>query len=404
MSIRSLRLSAWTLLSIVLPSGLVACTPANPGSQTSTQPSMIVASIADETTTNSANTAATTSRVATTPLVTTSQSTSGGTTLLSPLPTTPSATTSATGAVATPVAEPGRNHQVASVLFDRGMLPLGQPGAETLTRSWGVVSAPTDAPGPFPLVVVLHGAHSFCAPPDSARAWPCSQGPEERNQDGLSYLTEALARSGFVAIALGINAEYAQPGLQTGEVVAATIERDVIAPLRTGTNIGFLSASRVDASGVVLVGHSRGAAIASVLGLNGDVRRLTIPVRANVMLAPPTDAIDPNLLADVPTAIVIGGCDSDTGIDGGSYLTTPTASLRRSALALVLINRATHNATNSLLGPDSGLQGRPGCDEPLSAREQRQHLEDLVPETVRALVGLEAVGNIGTTLIDPTRR
>ncbi len=299
--------------------------------------------------------------------------------------------------------EPGRGHQISTVLFDHGILPLRAGTIELVARSWGVVSAPSDRPGPFPLVVVLHGAHSFCSPPDTPRLWPCARGPEERNQDGLSYLTEALARSGFAAVALGINAEYATPTALPGEVAAALIERDVIGLLRSGAALGQLNVSTIDSSSAILIGHSRGASIAGVLGLTGDARHLSIPVAATVMIAPTTDGIDPNQIADVPTAVLIGSCDGDTGVDGGGYLTTTNATLRRSPIALILVDRATHNATNSLLGPDAVVEGRPGCDEPLDAHSQRADMEKLLPETVRRLVGLNTSGSVGNSLLDSQR-
>lgn len=60
-------------------------------------------------------------------------------------------------------------HAVSNGTFDLGTVALTATAGSPATR-WrldgdsmaGVVSMPSDEPGPFPLAIVLHGAHAFC--------------------------------------------------------------------------------------------------------------------------------------------------------------------------------------------------------------------------------------------------
>jgi pimeloyl-ACP methyl ester carboxylesterase len=275
--------------------------------------------------------------------------------------------------------DPGRGHSVETVFVDRGMQPLTVRSQTSAVRSWYVISTPTDSEGPFPLVIVLHGAHSFCTPPARARSWPCPPGLEVPNHHGFSTLTESLAANGFVAIALGINAEYATPGQRAGEVAAALIVRDALAAATAG--------SLIDRNRVAIVGHSRGGAIAAVLQ-----EQLPTPISAAVLIAPTSDTVDPSRLADVPMAVIVGTCDGDTGVDGGAFVTEAMVQTRQQPIGLALITGAGHNAINDRLEPEPPSPGQPGCatDMRLSPSDQRAQAATLVPELLRVLMDLPA--------------
>lgn len=299
-----------------------------------------------------------------------------------------------------------RPHAVRTTFFDGGVRPLTVGTTTTPVRSWGVVSAPTDGRGPFPLVIVLHGAHAFCAS-GRAREWPCPDGTEVPNHDGFSWLAEALARQGFVTVAFGMNAEFARPSDEVGAVTASLVERDVLAPLsaRGAKFASWLDPATVDRSKVILIGHSRGGAVAAVLGRGDPGRRLSVPIAASVLIAPTSDTVSPELLADVPSAVVIGSCDGDSGVDGGAFLTAAMPRVRRSPIALFLMRGATHNAVNERLGPESPDRANPDCadDVRLGAAAQRSELADLVPQIIRALIGYAVAPTATRSLLDVTR-
>ena len=299
-----------------------------------------------------------------------------------------------------------RPHTIRTAFFDSGVRPLTVGTTTTPVRSWGVVSAPTDGRGPFPLVVILHGAHAFCSS-GRARNWPCPDGTEVANHDGFSWLSEAMARQGFVAVAIGMNAEFARPADEVGAVTASLVERDVLAPLSVpGTKFAsWLDPAVVDRSTIILLGHSRGGAVAAVLGRGDPDRRLSAPVAAAVLIAPTSDTVSPELLADVPTAVVIGSCDGDSGVDGGEFLTAAMPRVRRTPIALFLMRGATHNAVNERLRPEPPDRANPDCadDVRLGEDAQRSQLADLVPRIIRALKGYAAAPAGAGSMLDVKR-
>ncbi len=321
-----------------------------------------------------------------------------------PVASTTSPTSSAL-AIAARRTEP-RPHAIRTTFFDNGVRPLIVGTTTTPVRSWGVVSAPTDGRGPFPLVIVLHGAHAFCSS-GRPRDWPCPDGTEVPNHDGFSWLAEVLARQGFVTIAIGTNAEFARPADEVGAVTASLVERDVLAPLSVpGTKFAsWLDPASVDRSNVILIGHSRGGAVAAVLGRGDPGRRLSVPVAASVLIAPTSDTVSPELLADVPSAVVIGSCDGDSGVDGGEFLTAALPRLRRSPITLLLMRGATHNAVNERLSPESPDRANPDCadDVRLGPDVQRSALADLVPQVVRALIGYAMAPTATPSMLNVTR-
>ena len=331
------------------------------------------------------------------PATTTSVPTTKRTATAAPA-TTPATTTPAT-TTRPPFTMADTRHAITTAIYDLGSAPLVGVAGSPSTRWWGVVSSPSDGPGPYPLAIVLHGAHAFCKVNGNERAWPCPPGTEVPNHEGLAYLTDALAARGFVAIAPGINDEFAianDNGTRAfGAVAAAEVDRDLKA-LAAGSGSLGVRATEVDLTHIVMVGHSRGAALVAVLGRPTGNPKVSRVVSGLVLLAPSADSVDPTLLADVPTAVVIGTCDGDTGVDGGRFVTPSLDVKRRSKpVALIMLDRATHNATNDRLSPESVPPSRPGCaaTDRLDPVIQRRTLAELVPDFARATLGATADGS-----------
>jgi len=273
--------------------------------------------------------------------------------------------------------------EVAEVTWDDGELVLAD-GA--VTRDWGVAAAPVGG-GPFPVVVVLHGSHSTCPTDIGGGTWPCPPGTEVPNHEGLAYLADAIAARGFVAVVPGINVQYT---LGAGEPAAATrtaeIVEHVLAGLEHGTGPGFDPAV-ADLSRLVLVGHSVGGQDAGLLAAGRT--SFTRPVAGVVMLQPALNDAAALPLADVPAVVVLSECDGDTGLRGGTYVTTALQSSRRSPAAIVVLEGANHNFTNAGLAADAFPVEAPACDpgRVMEPDAQRDLLAGVVPELVHAVLG-----------------
>ena len=71
----------------------------------------------------------------------------------------------------------------------------------------GVIAVPNEGAGPFPVVLILHGTHPGCPEIDHVDRWPCDPAGRAAELPGLRYLAEHLAKNGYVALSININAE-----------------------------------------------------------------------------------------------------------------------------------------------------------------------------------------------------
>jgi dienelactone hydrolase len=258
------------------------------------------------------------------------------------------------------------------------------------SQDWGVAAAPTSG-GPHPVVVLLHGNHPTCPTDTGGRTWPCPPGTEEANHEGLTYLAEALAARGFVAVAPGINVQYT---FGAGEPMAATRTAEIVERSLTALEDGRLGidTSVVDMSRLVLVGHSVGGQDAGIIA--ADEVPISRPVAGVVMLQPALNDAAALPLVDVPAVVVLSECDGDTGVRSGDYVATALQAARQAAAAVVVLERANHNYTNSNLATDWFAVDAPACDDGrmLTPQEQQAVLSDVVPEFAHAVLGEGAGG------------
>lgn len=288
-------------------------------------------------------------------------------------------TTSAATTTTNPPAEP---LAIESSTWDRGRIELSD-GA--VTEDWGVVAAPVEG-GPYPVVLLLHGAHPTC-PADTGvgRTWPCPEGTERANHEGLTYLAEALAARGFVTAAPGLNVQHTlgagepMAAVRTAEIATRTLEELV------GGRLG-VDAARVDADRLVLIGHSVGGQDAATMAAGRT--SFSAPVDGVVLLQPALWSAEALPLADVPAVVVVSGCDGDTGVSGAQFHSDALLQVRERPAALVVLDHATHNGTNTGLAPDAFPVESPGCtpDRVLPADAQQHLLAEVVPELAHAVV------------------
>jgi dienelactone hydrolase len=280
--------------------------------------------------------------------------------------------------------------------WDLGTVTLAD-GATS--RLWGVVAAPDEA-GPHPVVVVLHGRHPVCSVDSDYGTWPCMEDSEIPNHEGFGYLVEALAARGLVAVAPGVNVQHTfgagepAPTTRTAELVQRTLDALVAGELG-------VPADRVDLDRLAVVGHSVGGGEAAVLATGSTV--LEPSVAGIVMLQPALDDPAARPVADVPAVVVVGECDGDTGVSGAITVSEALLAEREQPIALIGLERTTHNATNSGLGPDAFPTPAPACADPgpMDAAEQRALTAEIVPELVLAVLGEGGEGWAGAVFDEP---
>jgi dienelactone hydrolase len=299
---------------------------------------------------------------------------------------------------------------VTTTRYDLGTVTLAD-GAPAPMRGVIAVPATASAAAPAPLVVVLHGSHLICRDdPSGYGTWPCPAGTEVENEQGLTWLLEALAARGAVAIAPALNVQYTygagepEPASRTAQVVTRTL--DALAQ-----GVLPVAASSIDLTRMVLAGHSLGGQDANLLargshGFDRDVVGL-------VLIQPALNVVDARELADVPTVVLISECDGDVRLSGGLYVSDRLVRTGDAPVALVVLDGGSHNATNALLGADGFPSESPTCDAQRVARAagaptwdveaaaERERLTALLPPLVDAVIAA-AGGNL-TGLFDGTR-
>ena len=101
---------------------------------------------------------------------------------------------------------------------------------------------------------------------------------------------------------------------------------------------------RVDPTRVGVLGHSRGG-----LNVLNWAERNAAAVKAVVLVAPFFDAAETATVPDVPTTLLLGTCDGDTGTTGARYLIAARAQARTAPSWRLVVRGASHNAYNRTL-------------------------------------------------------
>jgi dienelactone hydrolase len=302
-------------------------------------------------------------------------------------------------AVALALAATGASASAAAALpaqvrdYDLGRVELRTPGplGPIPVRLRGAIGAPT-APGPHPLVLVLHGrnATGCLGGPLDSDTWPCFA-RENRYDLGLRHVVRSLAERGMVALAPSLGGAFTAGWGEPNDAdrwprivnrVLGQVAREAAVG---GGRFGVELLGRVDLARIGLLGHSlsghhavRGARRRLDNDSPAQVARGQGPVSALFLLAPVAQGA---VLPDLPTAVVLASCDGDTGPMGRAYLEQARRRPeRRRAVFLARLEGANHNFFNrtlARLGADDAPTGRPRCRRPrrLPARAQQRWLD-----------------------------
>ncbi len=262
--------------------------------------------------------------------------------------------------------DPGTKGPLPTTSSDYTLPGIEVPGMAKKVEMKGHVVEPSAADPSHPLVLFLHGRHSYCYNPETGRQgwrWPC-RGAQEPipSQLGYDYIQRVLASHGYVTVSIAANGINAQDGsLPDGgaaarsQLVQAHLDQwDTWADEAEPTY-------EADLSNVVLVGHSRGGEGVSRASLEIP---LAAPYRVvGQVLIGPTN-FGRQTTPYVPTVTVLPSCDGDViDLQGQSYtdiargLATGDTAMKSSVMAI----GANHNFFNTEWTP--GLAAAPAWDD-----------------------------------------
>lgn len=268
----------------------------------------------------------------------------------------PSASASADPSAAISAAVAPGPFTTASTTYQ--LADLAIPGLGAPVEVEGHVVGPVGTSGSLPLVVILHGYSASCwrqSDGSSTTDWPCREGFEPiPNNEGFTYLQERLASQGYLTVSLsanGVNVLATSMGEDAGAAERSQLVRHHLDAWAAGEVPGVGQWPAVDASSMLLVGHSRGGE-----GVDRAARERSPDadwtVRGEVLIAP--TGFDPSDRGAVPVVALAGYCDGDTGPGPGQqYVDRPAdPALLRSA---VIVEGANHNFFNTQWDPATSL-------------------------------------------------
>jgi dienelactone hydrolase len=263
----------------------------------------------------------------------------------------------------------------------------------------GVIAAPNEGDGPFPVVVIIHGTHPGC-PEDGMGVdrWPCDPEVEQRNYSGFAYLAEALAAQGYVALAPNFNAEHTfgfgepVPGERLEQVFDLTMQALAEAAAGGVNDFGVDLSGRADLGRLALFGHSRGGEAGVGLANSPELMAASRgygPAAGVLLIAGATTFLDPWTSVSAPLATILSACDGDvTDQTGQFFFEGPRlAPEQREWAASAWLERANHNNFNTTLPGDMvTLRDRPDCATLLDGEAQRAWLVDYAGDFLTTLL------------------
>ena len=261
-------------------------------------------------------------------------------------------------------------YDLGDITLLQDQFPDGNKFREMPARLLGVIGVPAGA-GSHPVVLILHGSHQICP---NSEIWPCAEDEEQANYAGFTYLVEALANAGYVALSINVNAEYtfafgeAPPTLRTIQLIDAHLKELAAANLGESQKFGLDLSGQVDLSRMVWMGHSRGGDY-----INWIVRQQNLeeqaspegygPVQGLILMAPPVFSTEVLPAVDLPMAVILPSCDSDVILlDGQRFYESARFDPARTQLVTsVYLEGGNHENFNRVLTPGNPLPDRPDC-------------------------------------------
>lgn len=245
---------------------------------------------------------------------------------------------------------------VATIGYDLGAKAL-KINPRQYNEIQGSVYHPTNRAGrPYPLLILVHGAHQTCLKGGQATTvWPCPRGQRPiRSYQGYGYLGRALAARGYVVVSIGVNGIMAAGNEDaTGKVVDRHLALWRQWTTRGGAPFGNRFAGLADASRAGLLGHSRGGE-----GVALYARQRPATVRAALLLAPGNLARP--AVPGVPLGVMLPTCDGDIGDLQGVHYYDDARYARAGDPApkdVFTMRGANHNFFNTDWSPSSRLPG-----------------------------------------------
>ncbi len=298
------------------------------------------------------------------------------------------------------------NYNLGETTIVQEQFPEDSPFRNMPVRLEGVIGVP-EHEAPHPVVLIMHGSHKIC-PGDG---WPCSAEDEQKNYEGFTYLVEALAEAGYVALSINVNAEHTFdfgegiPTTRTTQLIDLHLGELAAANAGETDKFGVDLNGRVDLSRIVWLGHSRGGDFANQIVREQNLAQTASPlgygpVAGLLLVAPPIIILDTLPTEDVPFSVILPACDGDVNmLAGQGFYESARLDPGRSNFGLsVYLEGANHNHFNTILEPErvDYPADRPDCTEEtaITAVAQQEFLTQYTLDFLQTIYGTPAQASI----------
>ncbi|GMQ57842.1 hypothetical protein AN1V17_22370 [Vallitalea sediminicola] len=256
----------------------------------------------------------------------------------------------------------------------------------------GAIAVPKEG-GNHPIVFILHGSHKI------------KDYNKDRYDLGFEYLLEALAKKGFLAVTLNINAQHV---LEYGEPIQherlVHIFNDHLIKLESAIkgesdDFGIDLKGKGDLTKIAMIGHSRGGGSLDSI-VNDQIDRGNNDVFALLRVAPANIIVIEDDNKDIPTGIILPQYDGDVdSLDGQSTFDILKEDKSRESFAsLVFLKGAGHNFFNDNVSKDDRQFYSDLTDEDtsifLTREQQRQFLIDYSIDFLNKALGKKVESNL----------
>lgn len=248
----------------------------------------------------------------------------------------------------------------------------GRP--DTPYRMQGIVGVPEGENRP--IAVILHGSH------------PIGTASENRYDLGFSYLVDALADAGYLAISMNVAINYSfEDGEPTGNERTIQVVEQQLAQLEKAIN-GEETAFPVDLTGkgdldqVVLLGHSRGGCDIFAVA---EAMEQQIGVVGLLSMAPSKTVFWEDGVSDIPVSILLPQYDGDVTMLDGATMFEDIRNNDTTTAELIYLEDGNHGGfSTALVRPDPF--GRPeDLDKIMPAAEQQAFMEQYAVQFMDAI-------------------
>jgi hypothetical protein len=243
---------------------------------------------------------------------------------------------------------------------DTAFTPTDFPGPVEVIAQVRYPVANATCPGPFPMVIFLHGRHGTCYSGASAfLEWPCSPGRSSiPSYQGYGYIQDVLASWGYIVASIGANGVNAVDNFvfdlganARAQLIQHHLDRWNTWNTMDAPPFGALFVGKVNLNNVGTMGHSRGGeGVAAHFILNRDLLG-PYTIRAVLPLAP-VDFTRPDV-TNVPLGVILPYCDGDVSDLQGAHFVDDVryADGDPTPKHTTLVMGANHNHFNTIWTP-----------------------------------------------------